>query len=163
VDDNRFHISYFPTLSRNASNRKCYRKPEPPYVITNGTFDTATYFFTMHTMAHEKQKVGLASAMAVVLMLIIIFVTLLQRYISNTFFEEDKHGYVFSERRAMRKRAMMQTEWGNKNMNENIKKIWITFIYRTKISWGWCQLRYINLQTLWEINITTSAPAWLLQ
>jgi len=81
---------------------------EPPYVITGGTFDTATYFFTMHTMAHEKQKVGLASAMAIVLMLIIVLVTLLQRLMSSTFFEEDKHGYVFSERRAMRKRAKMQ-------------------------------------------------------
>jgi len=80
---------------------------EPPYVITGGTFGTATYFFTMHTMAHEKQKVGLASAMAIVLMLIIILVTLLQRFISRTFFEEDKNGYVFSERYAIRKRKKM--------------------------------------------------------
>jgi len=81
---------------------------EPPYVITGGTFGTATYFFTMHTMAHEKQKVGLASAMAVVLMLIIILVTLLQKFISKTFFEGDEQGYVYSERRAMRNRAKMQ-------------------------------------------------------
>jgi len=78
---------------------------EPPYVITNGTFGTSTYFVTMHSLAHEKQKVGLASAMAIVLFLLIILVTLLQRFISRTFFEEDKHGYVFSERRAMQKRA----------------------------------------------------------
>jgi len=78
---------------------------EPPYVITNGTFDTSTYFVTMHSMAHEKQKVGLASAMAIVLMLLIVLVTLLQRFISRTFLEEDKHGYIFSERRAMKKRA----------------------------------------------------------
>jgi multiple sugar transport system permease protein len=78
---------------------------EPPYVITNGTFDTATYFVTMHSMAHEKQKVGLASAMAIVLMLLIVLITMLQRFISQTFFEEDKHGYLFSERRAMEKRA----------------------------------------------------------
>jgi multiple sugar transport system permease protein len=83
---------------------------EPPYVITNGTFDTATYFVTMHSMAHEKQKVGLASAMAIVLMLIIILITMLQRFISRTFFEEDKHGYLFSERRAMLKRAKKQAE-----------------------------------------------------
>jgi multiple sugar transport system permease protein len=83
---------------------------EPPYVITNGTFDTATYFVTMHSMAHEKQKVGLASAMAIVLMLIIILITLLQRFISRTFFEEDKYGYLFSEHRTRRKRAMMQTK-----------------------------------------------------
>jgi len=78
---------------------------EPPYVITNGTFGTSTYFVTMHSMAHEKQKVGLASAMAIVLFLIIILVTLFQGFISKTFFEEDKHGYLFSERRAMQKRA----------------------------------------------------------
>jgi multiple sugar transport system permease protein len=78
---------------------------EPPYVITNGTFGTSTFFVTMHSMAHEKQKVGLASAMAIVLFLIIILVTLLQRFISRTFFEEDKHGYLFSERRASQKRA----------------------------------------------------------
>jgi multiple sugar transport system permease protein len=85
---------------------------EPPYVITNGTFDTATYFVTMHSMAHEKQKVGLASAMAIVLMLIIVLITLLQRFVSSTFFEEDKHGYLFSERLAMRKRAKMRAIQG---------------------------------------------------
>jgi multiple sugar transport system permease protein len=88
---------------------------EPPYVITNGTFDTATYFVTMHSMAHEKQKVGLASAMAIILMLLIILITLLQRFISRTFFEEDKHGYLFSERRAMRKRAEIKINQGEKN------------------------------------------------
>ena len=91
---------------------------EPPYVITNGTFDTATYFVTMHSMAHEKQKVGLASAMAIVLMLIIILITLLQRFISRTFFEEDQYGYVYSERRAMRKRAKMQAAQGEQKHEE---------------------------------------------
>jgi multiple sugar transport system permease protein len=85
---------------------------EPPYVITNGTFDTSTYFVTMHSMAHEKQKVGLASAMAIVLMLLIVLITMLQRFISRTFFEEDKHGYLFSERRAMQKRAKMKIRYG---------------------------------------------------
>ncbi|MCL2034079.1 MAG: sugar ABC transporter permease [Oscillospiraceae bacterium] len=78
---------------------------EPPFVITNGTFGTATYFVMMNSLAHEKQKVGLASAMAVVLMLIIVLVTLFQRFVSSTFLEEDKNGYTFSERRAMKKRA----------------------------------------------------------
>jgi len=81
---------------------------EPPYVITNGTFDTSTYFVTMHSMAHEKQKVGLASAMAIILMLLIVLVTLLQRFISRTFFEEDKHGYLFGERLAIKRRAQMK-------------------------------------------------------
>ena len=29
---------------------------EPPYVITNGTFGTGTYFLIMHKLAHESQK-----------------------------------------------------------------------------------------------------------
>ena len=41
---------------------------EPPYVITGGTFGTATYFVMMNSLAHEKGKIGLAAAMAVVLM-----------------------------------------------------------------------------------------------
>lgn len=77
---------------------------EPPYVITNGTFGTGTYFFMMNQMAHEKQKVGLAAAMAVVLMLIIILVTVFQKVVFRIFFEEDKNGYTFSERRAKKKR-----------------------------------------------------------
>jgi multiple sugar transport system permease protein len=72
---------------------------EPPYVITNGSFGTSTFFVTMHKMAHEKQKVGLASAMAVVLMLIVVLVTLLQQFINKYFFEEDKYGYTYRERK----------------------------------------------------------------
>jgi multiple sugar transport system permease protein len=77
---------------------------EPPYVITNGTFDTGTYFVMMNRMAHELQKVGLASAMAVVLMVIIILMTVFQKTVFRVFFEPDKDGFTFSERRAMKKR-----------------------------------------------------------
>ncbi|MDR3284586.1 MAG: sugar ABC transporter permease [Treponema sp.] len=77
---------------------------EPPYVITNGTFNTGTYFVIMNRMAHELQKVGLASAMAVVLMIIIIVVTMFQRTVFKIFFEADDQGYTFGERRAMKKR-----------------------------------------------------------
>ncbi|WOO37291.1 sugar ABC transporter permease [Anaerocolumna sp. AGMB13020] len=52
---------------------------EPPFVITGGTFGTSTYFLMMHNIAHRYQKVGLASAMAVFLMIIIVIVTILQR------------------------------------------------------------------------------------
>ena len=41
---------------------------EPPYVITNGTMGTGTYFVIMNRLAHENQKVGLACAMAIVLL-----------------------------------------------------------------------------------------------
>jgi len=75
---------------------------EPPYVITRGTFGTSTFFVTMSQMAHEKQKVGLAAAMAVVLMLVIILVTLLQQFINKYFFEEDKNGLTYRERRIRR-------------------------------------------------------------
>ena len=52
---------------------------EPPYVITSGANGTGTYFVVMHEIAHTQQKVGLASAMAIVLLVIILFATLLQK------------------------------------------------------------------------------------
>lgn len=61
---------------------------EPPYVITNGTMGTGTYFVIMNRIAHENQKVGLACAMAIVLLIIIIICTIAQ----NLFFD-----YVFDD------------------------------------------------------------------
>lgn len=52
---------------------------EPPYVITNGTMGTGTYFVIMNRLAHENQKVGLACAMAIVLLAIIVLVTVAQK------------------------------------------------------------------------------------
>lgn len=52
---------------------------EPPYVITNGTMGTGTYFVIMNRLAHENQKVGLACAMAIVLLGIIIICTVAQK------------------------------------------------------------------------------------
>lgn len=53
---------------------------EPPYVIMGGGANgTATYFIKMHETAHTLHKVGMASAMAVFLMVIIIIVTVLQQ------------------------------------------------------------------------------------
>ncbi|MBQ8640003.1 MAG: sugar ABC transporter permease [Lachnospiraceae bacterium] len=54
---------------------------EPPYVITGGTFGTSTYFVMMNSLAHEKGKIGLAAAMAVVLMGLIFIVTIAQQVI----------------------------------------------------------------------------------
>lgn len=60
---------------------------EPPYVITSmGGNGTATYFIKMHETAHTLHKVGLASAMAVVLILIILLVTGLQRLLFRVAF-----------------------------------------------------------------------------
>lgn len=52
---------------------------EQPYVITNGANGTGTYFVVMNEIAHTSQKVGLASAMAVVLLMIIFGCTILQK------------------------------------------------------------------------------------
>ncbi len=52
---------------------------EPPYVITDGANGTGTYFVVMNEIAHTQQKVGLASAMAIVLLLIIFAATILQK------------------------------------------------------------------------------------
>ena len=52
---------------------------EPPYVITSGANGTGTYFVIMHEIAHTQQKVGLAAAMAIVLLMIIFAATILQK------------------------------------------------------------------------------------
>lgn len=59
---------------------------EPPYVITGGNFGTGTYFVIMNKLAHESQKVGLASAMAVVLLGLIMIATLIQKGVERYFF-----------------------------------------------------------------------------
>lgn len=59
---------------------------EPPYVITGGEFGTGTYFVIMNKLAHESQKVGLASAMAIVLLALIMLATLLQKGVERYFF-----------------------------------------------------------------------------
>lgn len=52
---------------------------EPSYVITSGGNGTATYFVVMHEIAHTQQRVGLASAMAIILLVIIFIATILQK------------------------------------------------------------------------------------
>ncbi len=78
---------------------------EPPYVITGGSFGTATYFVLMDRIAHLNLKVGLASAMAVVLLGIIILVTILQKTVFHFFLDEDERGMTYLESRASKKRA----------------------------------------------------------
>jgi len=63
---------------------------EPPYVITDGANGTGTYFVIMHEIAHTQMKVGLASAMAVVLLLIIFTVTILQNVFFNKVMPSDE-------------------------------------------------------------------------
>uniref|UniRef100_UPI003AB500EF carbohydrate ABC transporter permease n=2 Tax=Bifidobacterium TaxID=1678 RepID=UPI003AB500EF len=59
---------------------------EGPYVITSGANGTGTYFVQMDKIAHTDQKVGLASAMAVVLLVIILICALLQKIVLGVLF-----------------------------------------------------------------------------
>lgn len=59
---------------------------EPPYVITGGDFGAGTYFVIMNKLAHESQKVGLASAMAIVLLVLIMIATLIQKWVEKYYF-----------------------------------------------------------------------------
>jgi len=74
---------------------------EPPYVITNGTMGTGTYFVIMNRIAHENQKVGLACAMAIVLLVIIILCTVAQKLFFAYVFD---NGTDDESRAAVRKR-----------------------------------------------------------
>ena len=81
---------------------------EPPYVITNGTMGTGTYFVIMNRLAHENQKVGLACAMAVVLLVIIIICTVAQKVIMRTIFPDSSEGEAYrtaKEEKARRRAA----------------------------------------------------------
>ena len=73
----------------------------PPYVITNGTMGTGTYFVIMNRLAHENQKVGLACAMAIVLLVIIILCTVAQKLFFAYVFD---NGTDDESRAAVRKR-----------------------------------------------------------
>ena len=59
---------------------------EIPYIITGGRFGTSTFVIRTIDTAFTYQHVGLASAMAVVLLAIILIVTSIQKAI----FREDK-------------------------------------------------------------------------
>jgi len=61
---------------------------EPPYVITDGANGTGTYFIVMHEIAHTQQKVGLASAMAIVLLIIIFIATIIQKLLFKYVFTD---------------------------------------------------------------------------
>lgn len=83
---------------------------EPPYVITNGSFGTATYFVVMNKLAHENQKVGLASAMAVILLVIILVATLIQKLIFKYFFGEGEEESWRDRKRRKNRQVMPEKE-----------------------------------------------------
>lgn len=83
---------------------------EPPFVITKGTMGTGTYFVIMDKIAHANQKVGLASAMAVVLLCIIVVLTIAQKLIMNYLFndgDEDESRNAKKARKAAIKREKL--------------------------------------------------------
>ncbi len=81
---------------------------EPPYVITNGTMGTGTYFVIMNRLAHENQKVGLACAMAIVLLVIIIICTVAQKlffaYVFDNGTDDESRAAVRKRKREERRR-----------------------------------------------------------
>ena len=78
---------------------------EPPYVITGGTRGTSTYFLLMHNMAHNLQKVGKASAMALILFGLIIIVTVAQKLIFKYAFSDTNADISKKTRRQLKKTA----------------------------------------------------------
>lgn len=76
---------------------------EPPYVITGGANGTGTYFVVMNEIAHTQQKVGLASAMAVILLVIIFAATILQKlffkYVFKNAEDEDINAAIKREKK----------------------------------------------------------------
>ena len=65
---------------------------EPPFVITKGANGTGTYFIIMDQVAHTSQKVGLASAMAVFLLMLIFIVTIIQKLVLKYAFKNADTG-----------------------------------------------------------------------
>lgn len=81
---------------------------EPPYVITDGANGTGTYFVIMHQIAHTQQKVGLASAMAVILLCIILLCTVLQKLLFKYVFKDvDDDSYSNEQAKKSKKAAKM--------------------------------------------------------
>lgn len=82
---------------------------EQPFVITGGSNGTGTYFVIMNTIAHTTQKVGLASAMAVVLLVIIMVCTAFQKMVMNQLFPSDELIIKRASKKAEREQRRRQT------------------------------------------------------
>lgn len=82
---------------------------EQPFVITSGANGTGTYFVIMNKIAHTSQKVGLASAMAVVLLLIIFACTVLQKlFFKFAFRDAESLDESYASKKAKMKLAKKQ-------------------------------------------------------
>ena len=88
---------------------------EQPYVITEGANGTGTYFVIMNEIAHTSQKVGLASAMAVVLLLIIFACTILQKLFFKYIFrdaESEDESFAAKKARLKAEKAQKKAQKG---------------------------------------------------
>ncbi len=88
---------------------------EQPYVITDGANGTGTYFVIMNEIAHTSPKVGLASAMAVVLLLIIFACTILQKLFFKYIFrdaESEDESYAAKKARLKAEKAQKKAQKG---------------------------------------------------
>ncbi len=88
---------------------------EQPYVITDGANGTGTYFVIMNEIAHTSQKVALASAMAVVLLLIIFACTILQKLFFKYIFrdaESEDESYAAKKARLKAEKAQKKAQKG---------------------------------------------------
>lgn len=88
---------------------------EPPYVITGGEFGTATYFVVMNKLAHESQKVGLASAMAIILLGLIFIATMIQKFVEAYYLgvgEEESIRSMRKQKKAVRKQQELANHIG---------------------------------------------------
>lgn len=83
----------------------CLSAFEPPYVITNGMMGTGTYFVIMNRIAHENQRVGLASAMAIILLALIIICTVAQKLFFKYVFND---GTSDESKAAVRRRKRLE-------------------------------------------------------
>ena len=95
---------------------------EPAYVITKGANGTGTYFVVMDEIAHVTQKVGLASAMAVVLLGLIFVATILQKlffkYMFRSAEDEDTGASARREKQIQRYVRFRKIQKGGR-ANEN--------------------------------------------
>ena len=89
---------------------------EQPYVITDGANGTATYFINMNRIAHTNQKVGLACAMSVVLLLIIFACTILQKLFFKYIYRnaDGQDEIVTKEERRHRKQIQRELRRGER-------------------------------------------------
>ncbi len=84
---------------------------EQPYVITDGANGTATFFIKMNTIAHTNQKVGLACAMAVVLLGLILICTLLQKlFFKYVYRNADQDDEVISKEERKRRKELKKQQ-----------------------------------------------------